>query len=654
MKRKVGLVLLVFLSMVAVLNAIYSGKLAIIKEKPSFHSEEEKEVLKNLMSIAQTPIDTGEYFLHSSNCRTCHGSDSAHYANIDANGMDINLFDDWQSTMMANSARDPLWRAKVSHEILVNPSHAGPLQDKCTSCHAPMGRYTAHFKGQGDYTLAHLLNDSLGLDGISCTGCHTIGNAGLGTMFSGQIPYDTNRVEYGPYQNPILGPMQLYVGLTPTYSQHVSESKMCSSCHTLITNSADLSGTATGRTFVEQATYHEWLNSSSAADNVTCQNCHMPRIYDSVRIANGYLNLPKRSPFNLHKFQGGNAFMIELIKNNKSKLGITTEDRKFDSSIAITRRNIRYNTMMVELIQDSVTADTAFYRVSLTNLTGHKFPSGYPSRRAVLQFVVTGTNNDTLFQTGIFDALGEVKGYTASYEPHYNTITSQNQHQIYEMVMGDVNGNKTTVLERADTNLKDNRIPPEGFVSLSPVYDTVKIVGDATSDTDFNLYPGGVEGSGRDVVHFHIPTAGFPSVYHVYTRFLYQTVPPSWVNEMFSFSSAEIDSFKVMFQQAQNIPLLVGADSILNIGLGIKKNFGEIEVKIGPDPSFDGHITLFFEKQVEIMAVKLIDMNGKILRNFRVNESTKAFPLQLPEEKGTYIIDIITDQGRITKKAIRQ
>jgi hypothetical protein len=517
-----------------------------------------------------------------------------------------------------------------------------------------MGRYSAHFKGQGHYTLSHLANDSIGLDGVSCMGCHTIGNVGLGSMFSGEIPYDTNRVAYGPFQNPILGPMQLYVGLTPTHSPHVSESKMCSSCHTLITNSADLSGSSTGKTFVEQATYHEWLNSTASADNVTCQNCHMPRIYDSVRIANGYMNLPKRSPFNLHKFQGGNAFMIELIKNNKTKLGITTEDIKFDSSIAITKRNIRYNSMMVDLVQDSITTDTAYYRVSLTNLTGHKFPSGYPSRRAVLQFVIVGNNNDTLFQTGVFDAQGEVKGYTASYEPHYTFIHSPSQHQIYEMVMGDVNGNKTTVLERGDTCLKDNRIPPEGFSVFSPVYDTVKIVGDASTDPDFNLYPGGVEGSGRDIVHFHIPITGFPSIHHVYTRLLYQTVPPSWVAEMFTFSSAEIDSFKLMFQQAQNIPLLVGTDSLLNVGVGIKKNSTELGLKIGPDPSYDGNITLYFEKQVEILAIRIIDMNGKTLKNQRLTESAKNYPIQLPDEKGAYILDVLTTEGRITRKVIRQ
>jgi hypothetical protein len=358
-----------------------------------------KEIDK-LESIFVNPIDSGEYFLHSAECKTCHGYDPSNYANVDANGNDVNLFDDWEATMMANSAKDPLWRAKVSHEILVNPAHALELQNKCTSCHAPMGHYTSKYKGNPHYTLADLATDTLGLDGISCTGCHTIGENGLGygAFYSGNIPYDTNNVLYGPFQNPITGPMQLYVGMTPAYSAHMSESKVCSSCHTLITDVADINGSSTGKTFVEQATYHEWLNSAASVDNITCQNCHMPQITDSVRIANQYLNLPPRSPFNKHKFMGGNAFMIGLIKDNKTRLGITTLDKAFDTTLAATTRMLKYYTLDLDLALDSITTDTAFVKVRLTNKAGHKFPSGYPSRRAILQLVAVGPLNDTIFE----------------------------------------------------------------------------------------------------------------------------------------------------------------------------------------------------------------------------------------------------------------
>lgn len=621
-----------------------------------FHTFKEKTELRKKIKEPHimSPIKAGEFFLHSDNCRTCHGHDSVSYSNIDAAGNDINLVYDWESTMMANSAKDPLWRAKVSHEILVNPSHANELQDKCTSCHAPQGHFTAHFKGSAFYTMDDLKNDTLGLDGVACLSCHTIGASGLGNQFSGNIPYDTTRKIFGPYLNPNAGPMQLYVGFTPTYSAHMGESRACSPCHTLIINTADMLGAATGKTFVEQALYHEYLNSSFSQDNVTCQNCHMPQVFDSVIIANGYLNLPPRSPFNRHKFQGGNSFMIELIKNNKDKLGIKVSNARFDSSIAITKRNLRFNSVDLNLFQDSITADTAFYRVRLSNLVGHKFPSGYPSRRAVLQFVIVGLANDTLFKSGLIGADGEVIGVGLPYENHYNIINSENQNQIYEMVLGDVNGNKTTVLERADTSLKDNRLVPEGFLSTSSVYDTVKICGGAENDPDFNKFSGGIEGSGKDFVHFRIPIAGFPSVYNVYSRLYYQALPPAWLQEMFSYSSADIDSFRTMYNSANKSPVLVDADSILNVLLGLTKNNNKTEVTVSPDPTLDGYALVRFSKLTEVGMVRIIDMNAQLVETVRVGRQVDQIPIQLPEQKGVYLIEIYIDDYRISRKLIRQ
>ncbi|MBK9017860.1 MAG: hypothetical protein IPM82_29595 [Saprospiraceae bacterium] len=105
------------------------------------------------------------------------------------------------------------------------------------------------------------------------------------------------------------------------------------------------------------------------------------------------------------------------------------------------------------------------------------------------------------------DSEYEVFGQNLTYEPHYQVINSPEQVQIYEMVMGDVNGNVTTVLERADHPIKDNRLPPLGFSKSHPTYDTVLVAGVDPSDTDFN-HENGTEGSGTDVVFFHVPMNG--------------------------------------------------------------------------------------------------------------------------------------------------
>lgn len=615
----------------------------------SFHTPDEIEIFKlQLLS----PIGPGEYFLTSAHCRGCHGYDSAGLANVDENGNSVNLFDHWQSTMMGNSARDPLWRAKVSHEIQVNPAHAAELQDKCLDCHAPLGRYNALFHGIPHYTLADLATDSLGADGVSCTSCHTIDSA-VGLTFSGIIPYDTTRHIYGPFQNPVVGPMQLYEGYTPTYSTHMNQARVCSACHTLITQSVDTSGNFTGGIFPEQATYHEYLNSSFPANSITCQTCHMPHLDDAIIIANGQAALNPRFPFNQHVFVGGNAFMLEMIKNNKVQLGAEVEDWQFDTTIANTKALLRNSTVNFNLQLDSSANDTGYFSVRLENKAGHKFPSGYPSRRAVLQLVMTDAGGDTVFKSGTFASDFRVVGETPNFEPHHDVISQQNMPQIYEMAMGDVNYNFTSVLERAATLLKDNRIPPAGFTTNHYAYDTVKISADALADDDFNKVSG-VEGSGIDIVHYHVPLTAAAGAVTIHARLFYQSVPPKFLDEMLAFNSAEIDSFRTMFNNADQNPLLIASDSIVNIALKTPEFQNENSIRVYPTISQDGKVFVEAGSGALITGISLFDMNGKKVSATRNSAGNSLLTVLLPASKNVYFMKIETSVGIVIRKVVRK
>lgn len=198
----------------------------------------------------------------------------------------------------------------------------------------------------------------------------------------------------------------------------------------------------------------------------------MPRIDESVVISANYAELFGRSPYAKHELVGGNTFMLKLMKQNAQTLGILASDEVMDSTIARTQRMLQQQTLNLDLSFAGFENDTAFFDVRIENLAGHKFPSGYPARRAFIEFVVIQDNGDTLFKSGVLQSDFEVAGQNAFYEPHYNVISSEEDVQIYEMVMGDVNGDVTTVLERAYNLLKDNRLVPLGFTTTHPVYDT--------------------------------------------------------------------------------------------------------------------------------------------------------------------------------------
>lgn len=645
-----GLLIAGLLGIVLLFVAFTEGRLT---KAHAYHSEEELESFRG--GSFALPVGSNNYFMASGNCYGCHGPDVMNnYASIDAQGNDVNVADDWRSTMMANSARDPFWRAKVSHEVAVNPGHQAELEDKCTTCHAPMGRYDKFLSTGAHYSISEMVNDPVALDGVSCLPCHMQGPDSLGLLFSGNLKFDTNSVLYGPYQDIFGSPMTSFVGYEPLYGEHINDPGLCAGCHTLQTATADLDGNATGDEFVEQATYHEWLNSSFNTNTfpstgVTCQGCHVPRIDDAVVISANYLFLQGQSPFGLHHFAGANTFMLKLLKDNILPLELTAHPDQFDSTIARTNRMLQQNTLLLEPTVIDRDADTARIDVKLVNLAGHRFPSGYPSRRAFVELLVLNGTNDTVFRSGGWNDEYEVIGHDDPWEPHHDVITSEGQAQIYELVMGDVNDNKTTVLERAKTALKDNRLVPLGFSTGHISYDTTKIAGVPASDTDFNQDEDGVEGSGTDIVHYHVPMNGYTGMITVRAKVWYQAAPPRWMEEMFSYSTPEIDLFESMYENADGSPVLVKEEEVVDLTIGID-DVREAGLNIHPNPIADGILRIDGISE-KIDRISVYDMHGKLVALHRPH-GDRQWHLRLPAGAATYLVVVEAGEMRITERIV--
>jgi hypothetical protein len=623
----------------------------------AYHSAEELAQYRAGLGLAS---GANNYFMGSGNCNGCHGHDPNGFAMITGEGVDVNVVDDWRSSMMANSARDPFWRAKVSHEVQVNPANQAALEDKCTSCHAPMGRHDKHLMGQGPYSIAELEQDVLAQDGVSCVPCHIQSADSIGLFNSGNLKFDTlGNPLYGPYGGPddpiaLFGaPMTAFVGYQPLYGEHINDGGLCASCHTLVTETADLSGNLTGGTFVEQATYHEWLNSffnnKEHVNGITCQGCHVPRINDGVVISANYLFLQPRTPFGLHYFAGANVFMLNMLKQHIGDLGLTANAAQFDSTILRTTQLLQENSLLLEPAMAARTVDTAFIDVKLTNLAGHKFPSGYPARRAWVELVVTNAAGDTLFRSGGWDSTYDVIGHDASWEPHYDVITAPDQAQIYELVMADVNGDRTTTLERAASKLKDNRLTPSGFTTTHYAYDTTTVAGVSASDIDFNKDDLGVEGSGTDIVHYHVPVGGYTGVLNVRTRFWYQSAPPRYMTEMFAYSGAAIDTFKTYFLDADNSPVLVKEEVFTDLSTGVD-DLEELGVRIFPNPVRDGRLNILGLSD-RVLGIEVYDARGALVARTPVR-GQRQWTVDLPSAGGTYLVAIRTEDRVFVERVV--
>lgn len=637
------------IAVVAVFVGWNSGQLP---EAHAYHSADELGAFRG--AGIDLPLGRNRYFAASGECHGCHGPDTVNnYSMITAEGVDVNVSDDWRSTMMANSARDPFWRAKVSHETAVNPAHKLALEDKCTSCHAPMGRYDMYYRHAGLFSIDSMLASPVAMDGVSCLSCHMQSPDSLALNFSGHLIFDTNNVAYGPYDDVFGPPMTSFVGYEPLYGAHINDAGLCAGCHTLITATADLDGNPTGNHFVEQATYHEWVNSIYDTDanpegGVSCQGCHVPRIDDAVVISANYLFLQGKSPFGMHHFAGANTFMLKLLKNNSEALGLTASTAQFDSTIARTDRLLKQNSILLETNMAARDADTAYINVKLTNIVGHRFPSGYPSRRAFIELEVLDEADNTLFRSGGWDPSYEVIGHDADWEPHHDVIRTPDQAQIYEMVMGDVNGDKTTVLERAKEPLKDNRLVPIGFSTSHASYDTTRIVGVPASDTDFNYGPGG-EGSGTDITRYHVPMNGYTGQVTVRTKVWYQAAPPRWMEEMFAYSTPEIDLFRDMFEAADGSPVLVKEHQFIDFTTGVD-DLRELGVRIFPNPVVNGLLRIE-GLSGRVNSIDVFGLNGKLVATHRP-QGVPSWQLRLPEGRGTYVVVIHAAGRRLVERVV--
>lgn len=498
--------------------------------------------------------------------------------------------------MMANSSKDPLWQAIVSEETHHFPAMKDEIESICTKCHSPMGNTQAKKDGLTTYTISQMIIDPLGKDGVSCASCHQIDPQNLGTQssYSGGYKIDTTRLIYGPYQNPLTQPMINFVNFRALYSQHVNNSELCATCHTLFTPYFDDNNQIAGY-FPEQTPYIEWKNSNFESSGTECQTCHMPATQDSIDISTiPAFHTVKHSPYYKHEFVGGNRMMLTMLKNNIDSLGVTASVENFDSTLSRIKTNFLSRTALldIEVIPGS---DSIDINVQTTNLTGHKLPTGIPFRRMWIHIKVMNENSEVIFESGKWGSDGEVFGHSTPFEPHYDIIRAQDQIQIFEGVLIDVNGQVTQTLLRAADYVKDNRIPPAGFTTSHVSYDSIKITG-INGDENFNKLAN-VEGTGSDIVTYRIdPVANGELT--ITAELCYQTMKPAAIQNLASVGLSESIKFLEMWENEDHSPSLITSKSETFVVTSTKSENDQTTkdefINIYPNPS-KGDMTVSFQ-----------------------------------------------------------
>jgi hypothetical protein len=506
-------------------------------------------------------------FQPSSNCVACHQGMK------DSLGNDVSIHTEWQSSVMANAARDPYYLASVRMETLESPQFADAIEEKCAICHAPMARFSNDANGESTFLFgaqAILAKEhphyDLAVDGVSCAVCHQIPENPAGDFrHSGDLAINldlsaSERLIYGAFpideQNVML--MRTSSGFTAVQSEHIRESEVCATCHELYLNyiKEDSTLSSGDELFYEQTPYSEWL-ASSFVEKSSCQNCHMPTAEGAAPISN---ITPQNlyEPFARHTFTGGNVFMLNLFGEFSDELGFPGSIAALDQNIARTEELLQKETATLAVSAPEHQDDMLTFEVEIEVLTGHKFPTSFPSRRTWLHVTVSDAQGNMIFESGGYDETGEIFGNAndenpESYEPHYDLISSPDQVQIYEPIMKNESGEVTTYQMLATGYLKDNRLLPDGFDKQNPP-PVSSVIGEAMQDPTFT--------GGSDALRYQVQTNGASGPFTVQVELLYQSVGYRWAKNVLETQSAEAQTFERMLEQAGNPPALIASQTV--------------------------------------------------------------------------------------------
>ncbi len=407
-------------------------------------------------------------------CAVCHG------------GYDTNVepYHNWQGSMMAQASLDPLFEANM---VIANQD-APDSGDLCLRCHLPRG----WLQGRSVPTDG---SQMLSTDkyGVACDFCHRLVDpiydpgvnptqdqailAALsfpGSVFAnGMAVIDPTGARRGPFVDATSGHPVL---VSPFHR----EAALCGTCHD-VSNPAfekDANGNYVPNAFNAHATsfssqvlapvertYSEWFYSAyntltgvfapefggNKPYVATCQDCHMR----DVTGQGCNMNPPVRNDLPLHDMTGGSTWLPGLLSTLHPGL---VNDAALQAGIARARYMLQ-NAADLAAVQDG-----AKLKVTVTNNTGHKLPTGYPEGRRIWINIRFLDDADVLVrESAAYDPATGVLGHDAQakiydVEPGLDAITAPlvgvPEGPSFHFVLN----NKT---------YKDNRIPPRGFANAT-------------------------------------------------------------------------------------------------------------------------------------------------------------------------------------------
>jgi hypothetical protein len=409
-------------------------------------------------------------------CAVCHGDyDPA-----------VEPYSNWQGSMMAQASLDPIFLANME----IANQDAPDSGDLCLRCHFPRG----WLQGRSVPTdgSAMLPADEAG---VSCDLCHRmldpIYEPGVSPIEdqsilaalsfptfefgNGTFTVDPTGARRGPFVDATSGHAIL---VSPFHR----EAALCGTCHDVSNTAFEKDGnggyapnaldtTATdfsANTLLPvERTYSEWLHSTyntekgvyapEFAGNIyygfvsTCQDCHMR----DVTGQGCNMDPPVRDNLPLHDMTGGSTWLSGLMYD--------MHPTKVNQAAMLA--GIERSRYMLQNAADLTALQAGDdLKVTVTNRTGHKLPTGYPEGRRIW------------INVQFYNDANELISESAAYDSDTGILSHDEEAKIYEVEPAiDETVSGITGLPQGpsfhfvlnSTVEKDNRIPPRGFTNAA-------------------------------------------------------------------------------------------------------------------------------------------------------------------------------------------
>ena len=176
-----------------------------------------------------------------------------------------------------------------------------------------------------------------------------------------------------------------------------------------------------------------------------------------------------------HVFVAANFFMQRMLNRYREELEVSALPQELTSAADYTVSYLKNEAAKLSITNVEVQGGRVCIDVLVENLGGHKLPTAYPSRRLWLHLIVRDSDGRVMFESGAFRRDGSIEGNDndadpARFESHYTEVTSRDQVQIFEDILGDPKGEVTTGLLTAVRFLKTTGYCRGASTSAVPIW----------------------------------------------------------------------------------------------------------------------------------------------------------------------------------------